>query len=213
MTTRTWPWHLWPGRHWPASATEERRFVTDLEQLTSSPARRYERGDLTTVLNALRCGLSVDDVQRVAPGVDPAKLLAAHRDIDARRADAVAAWAAIEADPVPELFDAQTGDRAARIAPIAVARVRAAQRIAGPGAAVRMVRSVTRRMHELADEVASTEADLARVPAGDVAGVELGRTLYDPYRSSLWGHPLYLATRPGALVPVRVRMLLDEVSS
>ena len=97
---------MWPGREWPASGDEERALLAGLELRTPGMKRwrrtEARRGDMTALLNALRCGLDAADLLGRAPGLRPDRLIVAHAALDARRREAVAAWQRIASKPTPE---------------------------------------------------------------------------------------------------------------
>lgn len=200
-------WHLWPGRHWPLTYAEEATFVAELSALATGLRPHATRSDMTAVLNALRCGMCVEELLGAAPGLRPERLLVAYQELDRRRQAAVAAWSAIVDHPTIGAL-AEHAPLAARALPIPVHRIIAA--------------SAYERPAMLGEDIARSEAMVARIGAAALAleqrlatmhpddVVDAARELYDPYYPGLWGHPFYLPTRVGALVPVRVRELLGE---
>ncbi|MGH9134945.1 MAG: hypothetical protein ACRDZZ_13485 [Ilumatobacteraceae bacterium] len=203
-------WRAWPGREWPASSDEERALLADLRDRSKDPRDCTEprRGDITALLNALRCGLDAADLLGRAPGLRPSRLVAAHADLERRRREAVSAWHVIASAASAESV-VRWGDAAAALVPVVIDRLRSV----GDGDEL-----------ELSSLVATYAADIERI--GRLAAsvelvmsdpgvparrrVELGALLFGSTGSGLWQHECYLADRVGALVPVRVAALLGE---
>ena len=60
--------------------------------------------------------------------------------------------------------------------------------------------------------VDAAEQRLQDPAVGPAAKVRAGRDLYDPFRSGLWSHPLFIPDRVGSLVPLRAASLLASLS-
>ena len=201
-------WMPWTGRNWPATAREERAFVVRLTELAPPRQGAATRSDITAVLNALRCGLTVDELLDRAPGLQPGRLLDAYCVLDAERAESEQAWHAIVARPNLETF-VRHGTSAARLLPAAITGLRSVAEL--------HLQSLGVAVGELADRVRSVQARVCRIedvldrliPPSD-RGVELGRQLYDPIGGGETSHPDYLPTRVGTLVPTRAAALLGE---
>lgn len=206
--TRTYLWHLWPGRNYPALAAEEALLVRDL-RARGGDQSRFDRADVTAMMNALRCGLEADDLLRRAPGVRPGRLVAAYDHLDAARRRAVAAWEVIATE---QSLNAIV-DWAAAAAPLLEAPVRSMLQTSGikgedvvPARAARAVAKVA----AVTAQALELEAVLEACEPGEPEAVELGRKLYDPYRPGLWADPYFLPPRVGTLTPHRVADLLGE---
>ena len=218
-------WQLWPARSWPFTAGEERLFVDGLAKAcaaephtgTEAPPRTnqradpdlggFDRGDATAVLNSLRCGLPWGLLAGFVPGVDPCRLLAAYRALDKARAVSVSAFEQLLADPSSAASSDGLTVAAARVAPVASARLVAAQDMSDVQAdavvsELRETRAVVGRL------VVAAERRLEDPDADPAVKVRSGRDLYDPVRSGLWSHPLFIPDRVGSLVPVRAASLL-----
>lgn len=206
--TRVYRWHLWPGRHWPASRAEEADFAAALAA-ARPPARDCDRGDVTAVLNALRCGIGLDELRVLVPGVDVARLHVAYRRLDDRRVAALAAWDALCADP-GGVAVSRLAQQAATLLPVPVYRLVRSPRLSGSDGLAGAVADATAAMARVGAQVEAVEARLASLRVPSPEGVELGRVLYDPYTPGLWAHPYYRPTRVGTLMPLRVRDLLGE---
>jgi hypothetical protein len=209
----TYLWHVWPARHWPSSAPEETAFLAALEQAATGldPAQvlPFERGDLTTVLNALRNGMHLDELVAVAPGVRPDRLLSAYRHIDTLRRRSVTSFVAL-CDRVDEHTTLEHGPHAALLMPVPTYRLIASlhdepgdRRDTERGGIRAAVDAVVHEARRHEQDLCSGRVD------GDDA-VRLGRVLYDPFGGGIWSNPYYLPDRVGALVPARVRDLLGE---
>lgn len=205
----TFVWHLWPGRHWPASAQEERAFVDDLAALAGEPARAAARYDITAVLNALRCGVTVPELLTYAPGSDPACLLAAYRDLEGRRVASVNAWYALREDPSYSALT-EHGPAAGLLLPAPVKRIVSISGIVSAPTLARVIAQEDADVSRALRSAAQVEADLARRTPPDECGVALGAILHNPIQPGLWGHPYYLPPRVGTLSPLRVADLLGE---
>ena len=202
-------WQLWPGVNAPATAEQEERFVARLGELAGRDAPEgWTRRNVTAVLNALRCGVGVDDLLTRAPGLRPHQLLEAYRELEARRRASVAAWATIVRDRTIEAVVSH-GETAALLVPVFVARLAA---IAADGDAPRLVRVAGELVHEaavVAEAAGSFEGRLA-AETSQSRREELGRRLYDLHVPGLWSNIAFVPPRVGTLVPVRVAALLGE---
>lgn len=204
---RTHLWHLWPGRHWPLTHAEEAAFAAELAALTSGRRPKATRGDITAVLNALRCGLSVQELLLVAGGLKPNRLLVAYQELDRRLQSSAASWAAIVNHPTIATLT-EHAPNAARLLPVPVHRILSAAAYAPA--------------HLLRDDISHAAAEVAKVGAAALAleqrlprldpdhAIEAALGLYHPYFPGLWGHPYFMPNRVGTLVPTRVRELLGE---
>ena len=201
-------WMPWTGRNWPATAREEQAFVARLTELAPPRQGGATRSDITAVLNALRCGLTVDELLDRAPGLEPGRLLDAYSVLDAERASSEQAWQAIVTLPNLETF-VRHGASAARLLPAAITGLRSVAEL--------HLQSLGVAVGELAERVDASQARVRRledvldrlIPPSE-RGVELGRQLYDPIGGGETSHPDYLATRVGTLVPTRAAALLGE---
>lgn len=202
-------WHLWPGRHWPASASEEAQFVTELRTLADGRTAPAERMDVTAVLNALRCGITVASLLRFAPGVNPAALLAAYLDLEARRSASVTSWERITASPTLATLTEHAA-QAAQLMPVPVDRIAKAAAISTSVSLSRVVAAVAAEIAMVCTRTAGIEASLGRRLPPDEQAVALGVALHNPHEPGLWGHPFFLPPRVGALSPLRVVDLLEE---
>lgn len=202
-------WQLWPGHDAPATAREEQRFSARLEELSppaGTPAR-WTRRQVTAVLNALRCGITVDDLLVRAPGLRPSELLSAYRHLERRRAGAVRAWELIVHERTVAAL-AEHGPLAARLLPVVVARlVTAAETSGDRGVAF----SVDAAIADIAAvDAVACEIESAMQDADHAERSELGRQLYDLHEPGLWSHPAHLPRRVGSVVPVQVAALMGE---
>ena len=218
----TYLWHLWPGRHWPASVKEERHLVTELRHLDPTPATTFERADVTAVLNMLRLGLSFADAKSQAPGLVPARLLGAYLHLEEKRSRAAAALNLVMRAKSPSEIQNQALFATA-LAPLPTYRALAAAQTYDASAKTPVdAKTLSSQMrHIRALIAAANEASTAvqkrlesmGVPTADderVAAVRLGRRLYDPYAECLWGTQFYIPRRVTDLVPGRVGDLLGE---
>ena len=173
---------------------------------TPTATERHNRSDVTAVLNALRGGLTADQLIEKVPGLPPHRLLAAYRDLDQRRSVAADAW------------------RSARRRRHAVGPARARQRCVPrscrcsssacwrrPTSAPRPYRTTITRLASYVDathrNVTEIETALGLWPE---RAVELGARLYNPYGDAITNRVDHLARRVGTLTPNRVAALLGE---
>lgn len=214
---RTYIWHLWPARNWPLTADEEEQFVDDLRvrcrsrrRGKSGTARRTaQRADTTSLLNALRCGLSCDELFEHAPGLSPKLVLSAYEDLDAKRRQSAEAFEQIiEHRTLEALVD--WSQQASVLMAVAVRRMTPAGAVPDDEAVAVRIARVLVEVERVRAEAESIEAELADRGAPDAYAVELGRCLYDPYDPALWSDPFYVPQRVGDLVPLRVADLLGE---
>ena len=205
-------WRVWPGREWPASGDEERALLADLELQTPSaePLAPIEarRGDMTALLNALRCGLDAPDLLGRAPGLRPDRLLAAHASLDARRRQAVTAWQLIASNPTSEVL-ATSGDTAAALVPVVIGRLRDLGDVDG-AELESLVASCAADIDRVGRLAASVEHDMSDPGVPPRRRAALAALLFGGAGAGLWHHECYLAQRVGSLVPVRVAALLGE---
>jgi hypothetical protein len=203
-------WQLWPGVNAPATAEQETRFVARLTELAGDAGapEGWTRRNVTAVLNALRCGVEVDDLLTRAPGLRPHQLLLAYRELDARRRGSVAAWAAIVRErTIGSVVD--HGESAALLVPVFVARLAS---IAADGDAARVAHVTGELVHEalVVTEAAESCELLLAAETSQSRREELGRRLYDLHVPGLWSNTAFIPPRVGTLVPVRVAALLGE---
>lgn len=201
-------WMPWTGRYWPATAGEEAAFVDRLGELAPPRQGAASRSDVTAVLNALRCGLTVDELLDRARGLEPGRLLDAYRDLEARRAAAEEAWHSIVASPTLETF-LRYGAEAGRLLPAAIAGLRSVIRL-NPASLSAATDQLAQRVDAARTRVQRLEDALDRLIPPSQRGIVLGRRLYDPTGGGETSHPDYLPTRVGTLVPTRVASLLGE---
>jgi len=226
-------WSPWPTVPRPATAAHEQTFVqalTDAAERAGGPVEgEPSRPDVTLLLNALRCGVTVAQLGEMAPGMRPERLLGAYLGLEAARQRSARAWRLISraAEHRPGIDEA---DRASAAQTALRAHAAEASRLL-PTIVVRLVDIAKRRPSDLADavhratvevsvqaaHVRRIEAAIERVaieyPAGvraDEWAAELGGLLYDPFGEAVANRPDYLPERVGLLTPTRVAALLNE---
>jgi hypothetical protein len=202
----------WRGRHTPCTADEEQELVDDLETLCGDePVDEFERRDVTVLITALRGGLTARALFEQAPGARPARLLAAHRELDGRRLLAEHAWRTIAVDPTLDTFHT-FAPCAAELLPAVISHLATYQHdvarlVQAIGDAAEQVNRTTRRVLVLERRLCESGADLARAR-------ELGTLLFDVYGQGAWSLPTFLPPRVGTLVPLRLGALLgDDVTA
>lgn len=199
-------WLPWRCRNWPSTPAEEHRFVVELAMRADvDSTERHNRSDITAVLNALRGGLTADQLIDKVPGLPPHRLLAAYRDLEQRRSVAADAWRSLVAEGTPVgLRD--HGSAASALVPVLVERLWATAEL-GPES----YRTTVRR---LASYVEATERNVVEIETAlglwPERAVELGARLYNPYGDAITNRVDHLAGRVGTLTPNRVAALLGE---
>ena len=201
-------WMPWVGRNRLATPAEEIEFVEQLGARAVESFVPFRRSDVTAVLNALRCGLRVEELFDKAPGLQPARLLAAYHHLEERRAEANLAWTSITIAGRIEVFRDHRAE-AATLLPSLVTRL--------DEVTVESPDEFDLVVLQLAAAVASTGAAARRIervieaaPEASERAVELGRVLYNHTGAGLASRPDFLPHRVGALVPTRVAALLGE---
>lgn len=198
----------WTGRQFPASAIEEAAFVDQLELLSGfDDVDEFERRDVTVLLTALRCGLDPEDLLDQAPGVKPARLLAAHRELETRRLLSEHAWQTIAVDGTALAFDT-FAPCAAELLPAVISHLQACRNDRRKyeralEESIDQITRATRRTAVLEQRVAEAASDTRRAR-------QLGTLLYDVYGQGAWSLPTFLPPRVGTLVPLRIAALLGD---
>lgn len=215
---RTYVWHLWPGRNYPATASEEEEFVRAMRTAADTTRPKSEgrkkkqvvdRGDITSVVNALRCGLSFQELTQRAPGLKPHRLLDAYEEIDRLRAQSVEAWLNLVEEASLEGI-VNWANAAAVLMGTPVRRVQPSSAGVDDSTIAEQVRLCHEKVLGTCRRAERVEQILNEGRVQPREAVELGRLLYDPYDPSLWGDPYYLPTRVGTLMPLRLADLLGE---
>lgn len=206
-------WHPWVSRCWPSTATEETAFVADLlTQLgpvaDGAVTRDFDRRDVTALVTALRCGLTLDELLARAHGLRPARLLAAHTHLEVARAAGEEAWRAI-VDMATSAALAHYGPVAATLLPVIVSHLDAiGQRT--PSDLARSVLMADAEISRTTQSVLLLEERLDTCVAPSERGRAIGGLLYDAYGDGAWALGTFLPRRVGTLVPLRVASLLGE---
>lgn len=202
----------WAGRQSPCSRDEEADLVRELTIVVGpdgldNEGIEFERRDVTVLMTALRCGLTLPEIRVQAPGVRPARILAAYIELERRRAEAEAAWRTVELDGTPSGFRLHA-NLASHLLPAIVTQLsiylddaeRFSQELAK---VVDQIARTSRRVLLLEDRVAQGADDPERIR-------ELGTLLYDVYGHGAWSLETFLPPRVGTLVPLRLAALLGE---
>jgi hypothetical protein len=198
-------WQLWPGRGWPSTPSEEQSLLGQWRDAAAGEGGQVRRDALIVVLGGLRCGSSVAELQRVAPALSPADLVASYDHLDRLRERAADHFDKMCAPQSVQSFRRHVRG-ASLLCPAPAGLLLRTLRTAGMEAlqlAAPRVRARSEQVRHEADEIV---AQLHDVPDP----VEAGRLLFDPYTTGLWGDPYFVARRVGELTPVRVRILLGE---
>jgi hypothetical protein len=171
----------------------------------------WSRSDLTCVLTAVRAGATPEDIFSVAPGLDPAAMVAAYRSLDALRVRAVRAWQAICVNPAVETLEIHA-EEAAKLLPVIVARLWDTVYRSHRHLPARVMAESVRvaECHAAAERIGGRLGGFDPGRAGSLEAVMLGRQLFNPGGNCLYSHSHFLARRVGELSPVRVADLLGE---
>ena len=207
-------WHVWEGRSWPMLPEEEVQFVSDLknrvnqDSIGKKPSNTtFDRGDVTTVVNALRCGVTAQSLLLQAPGLSPSRLLAAYTKLNKSRLESVKAWESIlEEKTIDSLLANKM--KAQRIMPIALNRLLVSSQQSGVRGLMETCDSVQRASSSINQTAVELEEILRSVRHVD--RVMLGCKLYNPYEPSIWGDIFYMPERVTTLMPVKITDLLQE---
>ena len=198
----------WKGRQSPCTAAEETAFVDELEVLSGyDDVDEFERRDVTVLLTALRCGLMPRDLIAQAPGVKPARLLAAHREIESRRLIAEHAWRTIAVDPSILTFETFAAC-ASELLPAVTSHL--ATHVRDPHAFAIAVEDAAEQVQRTSRRVLVLEQRLDEATGDPAKSRELGTLLYDVYGQGAWSLPTFLPPRVGSLVPLRLGALLGD---
>lgn len=207
-------WTPWgsPGR--PGTAADEDRFIAHLRGIVEargSGAVPYARQHVTSLVTALRNGLTAAQMIQMAPGLQPAALLAAHDDLEARRRTSVAAWQAIVQSPDQATL-AEFGATAAVLLQVVIVHL-GALRLRRHTDAAELRATILGIDDEVRRTVESTILLEERLDAGSLSATQeaqVGEMLYDAFGEGAWSLSTFLAPRVGTLVPARVAALLGE---
>lgn len=212
VVSEVYIWHVWPSRRYPASSLEEAQLLQDLTADANLPPDKiiqHERGDATTVLNALRLGLSFAQLRIAAPGLNPDRLLSAYRHLDRLRERSIASFTSMLEDPTTASI-IQHSQNAATLLPVPTFHLMAGINAKTSRERERVISNTRRQLAASRRMAVEKEVQMAASDTDDFSKIRLGRTLYDPYAGGLWSLPYYVPPRVGTMVPGRVRDLFGE---
>lgn len=202
-------WAPWANNGWIATRDREVAFVADLRLLSAGSGSDHSRSDTTACLNALRCGLTVDELLDRTPGLRPARLAAAYSALEERRSASERAWSSIVASgSVAALVE--HGEAAAALLPAVIGRLIAAAHNHPVGYATTVLR-LAETVDKCRRDAYRIEHALARCAPGSDRGHQLSALLYQPSGDAAAGLDGFLADRVGLLTPTRVAALLGEL--
>ena len=190
-----------------ATARDERAFVFELAARCGGVTEPHDRPEVTALLNALRGGLTPDELLGNLPGLRPGALYGSYLLLDSLRRDAVVAWEAIAYHRDLDAVE-RYGDRATPLVPVMVDRLRRSARI-DPERIGRVVDFLTAGV---ADVRAEVDRINARLESGvdNASAVVMSQALYRLDADCLFSRPDHVPGRVGALLPVHVAALLGE---
>lgn len=166
----------------------------------------------TTLLNALRCGVTHEQLTAVLPKVNNNRLLSAYDLLTRELASATASWEALVQSPTLETFQ-EHGKNASRILPAPVHRIETALTQAHRQHSLNAtIAAVTSAIDSINARVQQVEDALVHSAALDqeAASARLGLTLHDVSSPGLWNHTNFLPTRVGQLSTTRAADLRGE---
>lgn len=207
-TERRRSWMPWIGGTRPNTTTEEAMFVMRLGHFAGHDRGAHERSDVTAVLNAIRCGLLVDELFERAPGLRADRLYGAYHALEVKRRRSERAWSALIDDPTVESVE-EFGPEAAKLLPSLVGRLYAVADSA-PDELAPVVAEMASSVRSTGACVAAIEHAMQLDGAKGDQRADLQQLLYDPAGDGATSRPDFLSLRVGTLVPARVAALLGE---
>lgn len=202
-------WHVWPGQWWPSLLEQEQEFIETLRLESSGKTSRFDRDDVTALVNALRCGTDFDTFMSVAPGAKLNRILAAYETLEARRATAADAWLQIEAEPSAKSLRRHADD-ASLLLGNPVRRMLSVLELSIPNAVAEAAAEAAAQVHRMQVLAHGIETELAALEPQDPHGIELGVRLFSPHTPGVYNNQYYLPDRLSAVSPIRLSALLGE---
>jgi hypothetical protein len=199
------PWQR--SRTWPCSADEEATFVVTLNRRATTPTHDFDRRDVTSLVTALRSGLTADELLDLARGLKPARLVAAYNELDRRRCISADAWRVLSQDGTAAALERYIPHAALLLRGIAGQVVRDVQRT---GDVSRVVADAAARIDRSTNDVLALEHQLGLDTTTARRAKEIGAMLNDGHETGAWNWAAFLPSRVGSLVPLRVAALLGE---
>jgi hypothetical protein len=197
----------WRSRMWPCSAEEERMFVEELDDSTEVSTDEFDRRDVTSLVTALRSGLTAARLLDSARGLKAARLVAAYVELDRRRCVSVEAWRSIAVERTAEVLERKGPTAALLLRGLVGQVVRDVQRT---GDVTRIVNEAAVRVDRSTKDVLALEHQLA-LDATPVARIQqIAEMLNDGGETGAWNLATFLPSRVGSMVPLRVAALLGE---
>lgn len=201
-------WMPWAAGTRPNTTREEAAFLKRLGDMANSRRGEHTRSDITAVLNALRCGIFLDDLLVRAPGLQVERLYSAYLALDQLRQHSEAAWSSIASTPTVDAV-LEFGPEAGKLVPALVSHLYWVID-AAPDSLREVVGQMAGDVYATSRCVRSIE-DALQTSAGDPSRrASLGRLLYDPTGRGATSRPDFVAGRLGTLVPTAVAALLGE---
>lgn len=202
-------WQPWDTRSWPHTEQEEQAFIAAVKaDPNARRSVRYDRAHITTLLNALRTGLTVEELLVRTPGLDLAVLRASYDHVETLRRQSQQAWLRLVEDlssAPPSAFGA-----AGKLLPVPVAKLQGTSALVSDTMLGASARALGIRVDQMTTTALLIEAALAGPELTIRQAQALGRRLYDLRNPGYWADPYFLPQRVGHLVPARVARLLDE---
>ena len=200
-------WQILPGQLWPMDAVQESLFIADLRSKTK--AKNFDRDDVSLLLAILRCGSSLGDVQRIAPGVNPGALLGAYDKLEALRFESILAWSKLESD-ITLIKNKKIMKSVSKLLPHVRELLVVDEFLDDPESAISLLSEIKTNIQRMRVFAGTLEDMLAQYKPGNSIGIKLGAELYQPNNPGVYGNSNYLPDRISSLSPVRVRDLLGE---
>lgn len=184
------------------------------EVVAEAPAKKrrkdpVDRDAISVLLTILRCGTPLDEVRRLAPGLDLSRLSQAYHVLESARARAVKSWEYIEEHPTSTALW-EHAERASLVLPVVTHTVLSKTMRPDSATVATGIAEASAEVHRVRVLALGVEAALDNFEPGDPKGVDLGAQLYNPVNPGIYGSSFYLPDRVSSLTPLRVRDLLGE---
>lgn len=202
-------WHVWQGQWWPTLPEQEREFVFQLREAVKSPSKKFDRDDVTALMNVFRCGTSFEQLLEAAPGAKLERILAAYEHLESRRLQSVQAWRNIEEEPIQSTL-LRNADLASLLLPLPVHKMLASIDLSTHDGITRSAAefsAMVSKMHVLARGI---ERELTLLTPQDNKGIELGTKLHAAHNPGIYADQFFLADRVSSLSSIRINSLLSK---
>lgn len=205
-------WHVWQGQWWPTLPEQEVIFVEELSKHVAKnkkKATRFDRDDVTALMNVFRCGTNFPDLLKMAPGVNMERILLAYKTLEERRSLSVRAWRAIEEDPCSGTL-LRNADMASLLLPLPVHKLLAAMDLSTHDGIIRSCAEFSAQISKTHVMARGIERELSNIKPQDGRGIELGTKLHAAHNPGIYADQFFLPDRVSSLSSLRVSALLNK---